>query len=141
MINRYESDESKVFYHGSAVELNASEMLKPGFESNYRSNIIMRHIYFTARLEGAGLAAQIACLLRGGKVPCVYEVRTTGEYEDDPNVTDKKFKGNPTLSYRSSYPLIIIKRVENFPLLSDEELKAWEVRLKDIKNSDKEIIN
>jgi rifampin ADP-ribosylating transferase len=100
------------FYHGTKVALQVGDLLKAGFRSNYDESVVMNHIYFTALPKGAGLAAEIA---KGDSKPRVYIVEPTGEFENDPNVTDKKFPGNPTRSYRSKLPLKIIS-----------ELKSWE---------------
>ena len=90
------------FFHGTAAKLRPGDLLTAGFRSNYRSTVIMNHVYFTALPDGAGLAAELAVELLGGTgVPRVYEVEPTGAYEDDPNVTDKKFPGNPTRSFRT----------------------------------------
>ena len=86
----------------------------------------MNHIYFTALIDGAGLAAELA---RGDDIPRVYLVEPTGPFEDDPNVTDKKFPGNPTRSYRSGDPLRILDEVINWPRLAPEALAAWRDRL------------
>lgn len=71
----------------------------------------MNHIYFTALSKGAGLAAEIA---KGAGKPRVYIVEPTGEFENDPNVTDKKFPGNPTRSYRSKLPLRIVGELDSW---------------------------
>jgi len=71
----------------------------------------MNHIYFTALAKGAGLAAEIAS---GSGRPRVYVVEPTGEFENDPNVTDRKFPGNPTRSYRSRHPLKIVGELETW---------------------------
>ncbi len=76
------------FFHGTKAELRAGDLLTAGFRSNYRPEITMNHIYFTALRDGAGLAAELAA---GEGTPRVYLVEPTGEFEDDPNVTDKKF--------------------------------------------------
>lgn len=118
------------FFHGTNVHLQVGDLLKPGFNSNYRADVVMNHIYFTALLDGAGLAAEIVANLAGGKsVPRVYEVEPTGDYENDPNVTDKKFPGNPTRSYRSSEPLKIVREVMDWTRLTPEALQAWRDRL------------
>ena len=80
----------------------------------------MNHIYFTALRDGAGLAAELAA---GDGAPRVYLVEPTGPYEDDPNVTDKKFPGNPTRSYRSSAPLKVIGEVTDWARLTPEALR------------------
>ncbi len=107
------------FYHGTKFKLKVDDYLRAGFASNYDSRVIMNHIYFTALKDGAGFAAQIAA----GKdeVPHVYLVEPTDPYENDPNVTDKKFPGNPTRSYRSTAPLKIIAEVTDWvPQPQDE---------------------
>lgn len=113
--------DSGPFYHGTKVKLNVGEFLKPGFISNYDSRVIMNHIYFTALKGGAGFAAQMAI---GNDLPCVYLFETTGIFENDPNVTDKKFPGNPIRSYRSPFPLKVIGEVEEWSKRPDEDIEA-----------------
>jgi rifampin ADP-ribosylating transferase len=86
----------------------------------------MNHVYFTALPDGAGLAAELAA---GDGAPRVYIVEPTGAFEDDPNVTDKRFPGNPTRSYRSSEPLRIVGEVTDWTRLTPSELQAWRDRL------------
>ncbi|MFN8074077.1 MAG: NAD(+)--rifampin ADP-ribosyltransferase [Kineosporiaceae bacterium] len=117
------------FFHGTKAALRPGDLLAAGYRSNYRPEIVMNHVYFTSRVEGAGLAAEIAVMLAEAGEPHVYEVEPTGEFEDDPNVTDKKFPGNPTRSYRSSDPLRIVAEVSDWPRLSAEELQQWKERL------------
>ncbi len=82
------------FFHGTKAQLQPGDLLRAGFNSNYRPEVVMNHIYFTALRDGAGLAAELATL--DGSTPHVYEVEPTGPFENDPpNVTDKKFPGNP----------------------------------------------
>ncbi len=100
--------------------------MRPGFASNYRPEIIMNHIYFTALPDGAGLAAEIAAL---EGTPHVYEVEPTGPFENDPNVTDKKFPGNPTRSYRSTSPPRIVREVTDWKRLSPADLQMWRERI------------
>jgi len=96
----------------------------------------MNHIYFTASgPDGAGLAATLA---RGAGRERVYVVEPTGDFEDDPNVTDKRFPGNPTRSYRSTEPLRIVGEVTDWRRLKDAELQNWRNRLANIKG---EILN
>ena len=99
------------FFHGTKADLRVGDLLSAGFTSNYKDGLVMNHIYFTALSKGAGLAAEIA---RGGGRPRVYMVEPTGEFENDPNVTDKKFPGNPTRSYRSRHPLKIVGEVQTW---------------------------
>jgi hypothetical protein len=114
------------FFHGTKADLRIGDLLTPGFRSNYRPEITMRHVYFTARADGASLAAELAA---GEGEPRVYVVEPTGEFEDDPNVTDKKFPGNPTRSYRSRVPLRIVSEVADWTRLTPEALQSWKDRL------------
>ncbi len=99
----------------------------------------MNHVYFTALVGGAGLAAELAA---GEAEPRVYEVEPTGPYEDDPRVTDKKFPGNPTRSYRSGAPLRVVREVADWPRLSPGDLASWRERIAALAADEQgEIIN
>lgn len=126
------------FFHGTRAELRVGDLLTPGFPSNYRPEIIMNHVYFTALVDGAGLAAEIAAL---EGTPYVYEVEPTGPFENDPNVTDKKFPGNPTRSYRTAAPLRVVRGVTDWTRLTPEALKAWRERVTVLRDERAEIIN
>ncbi|MET8520251.1 NAD(+)--rifampin ADP-ribosyltransferase [Nocardioides sp. NPDC004968] len=127
------------FYHGTKADLREGDLLTAGFRSNYKPDVVMNHIYFTALPDGAGLAAEIA---PGDGDPRVYLVEPTGEFENDPNVTDKKFPGNPTRSYRSTAPLKIVSEVHDWTRLTPEALQTWRDRLTAIRTDDRaEIIN
>lgn len=108
------------FYHGTKANLSVGDLLTAGFGSNYRDSVVMNHIYFTTLPKGAGLAAEIA---KGEGRPRVYIVVPTGEFEDDPNVTNKKFPGNPTRSYRSKLPLKIVGELESWELYDREFIR------------------
>lgn len=124
------ADESGPFFHGTVADLRAGDLLTAGFRSNYRPDVVMKHVYFTALLPGAGLAAELAAELAGdGRAPRVYRVEPTAEFEDDPNVTDKKFPGNPTRSYRSTAGLRVVEEVLDWPRLSAEALAQWRERV------------
>lgn len=124
------------FYHGTKADLGVGDLLTPGYRSNYRPEIVMNHIYFTASgPDGAGLAAALA---QGEGRERVYIVEPVGEFEDDPNVTDKKFPGNPTRSYRSREPLRIVGEITDWKRLTAAELRDWRERLANIKG---EILN
>jgi rifampin ADP-ribosylating transferase len=99
----------------------------------------MNHIYFTALPDGAGLAAELA---PGEGAPRVYVVEPTGPFEDVPNVTDKKFPGNPTRSYRSREPIKIVGEVTDWTRQAPAALQAWRDRLAAIREHERgEIIN
>jgi rifampin ADP-ribosylating transferase len=131
------------FFHGTVADLAPGELLTPGRSSNYRPEIVMNHIYFTALVDGAGLAAEIAAdLAQGQPAPRVYRVEPTGPFENDPNVTDKKFPGNPTRSYRSREPLRVLGEVTAWTRLTPEALQTWRERLKVLlSNEHGQIIN
>lgn len=131
------------FFHGTIADLRAGDHLVPGFRSNYRPEVVMNHIYFTALMGGAGLAAELASELAGGSAaPRVYRVEPTGTFENDPNVTDKKFPGNPTRSYRSSSPLRIIEEIEQWSRMTPDALRMWRERLIALRPDERgEIIN
>lgn len=127
------------FFHGTKADLREGDLLRPGFSSNYRPEVVMNHIYFTALRDGAGLAAELAA---GDGEPRVYAVDPTGPFEDDPNVTDKKFPGNPTRSFRSSAPLKVVGEVTDWTRLTPEALQEWRERLAAIVADERgEIIN
>lgn len=123
------------FYHGTRADLKVGDLLTPGSTSNYNSTLTMNHIYFTALVNGAGLAAALA---KGDGRERVYMVEPTGIFENDPNVTDKKFPGNPTRSYRSTAPLKIVAEVNDWVRQTPEDIQKWRERL---ANSKGEIIN
>lgn len=127
------------FFHGTKADLREGDLLTAGFRSNYRPEVVMNHIYFTALRDGAGLAAELAA---GDGEPRVYLVEPTGAFEDDPNVTDKKFPGNPTRSYRSTEPLRILGEVADWTRLTPEALQTWRERLAALRADERgEIIN
>jgi rifampin ADP-ribosylating transferase len=127
------------FFHGTKADLAPGDLLTAGFRSNYRPEVVMNHIYFTALRDGAGLAAELAA---GDGEPRVYLVEPTGSFENDPNVTDKKFPGNPTRSYRSAEPLRIVEEVTDWTRLTPEALQTWRDRLAAIRDDEHaEIIN
>src|SRR4051812_27730619 len=123
------------FYHGTKADLQVGDLLTAGGNSNYKPELKMNHIYFTALVNGAGLAAALA---KGDGRERVYIVEPTGSFENDPNVTDKKFPGNPTRSYRSEAPLRIIGEVTDWSRQTPEDLQKWRAKL--AKNTG-EIIN
>lgn len=123
------------FYHGTKADLQIGDLLTAGSSSNYKPELIMNHVYFTALANGAGLAAALA---KGDGRERVYIVEPTGSFENDPNVTDKKFPGNPTRSYRSQAPLKIVGEVIDWVRQKPEELQKWREKLANVKG---EIIN
>jgi len=127
--------ENGPFYHGTRADLQIGDLLIAGNRSNYNPGVVMNHIYFTALINGAGLAATMA---KGEGRERVYVVVPTGSFENDPNLTDKKFPGNLTRSYRTEAPLKIVGEVTDWQRQSPEELKKWKEKL---ANNKGEIIN
>jgi hypothetical protein len=123
------------FYHGTKADLNVGDLLTAGNSSNYKSELVMNHVYFTALINGAGLAAALA---KGDGRERVYIVEPTGPIENDPNVTDKKFPGNLTRSYRSQAPLRIVGEAGDWKKTSNEEVSSWKEKLEKNKG---DIIN
>jgi tetratricopeptide (TPR) repeat protein len=123
------------FYHGTKADLQVGDLLTAGSMSNYKSELIMNHIYFTALVNGAGLAAALA---KGDGRERVYIVEPSGSFENDSNVTDKKFPGNPTRSYRSQAPLKIVGEVADWVRQTPEEVQKWREKLANVKG---DIIN
>ncbi|WP_217634229.1 NAD(+)--rifampin ADP-ribosyltransferase [Raineyella antarctica] len=101
-------DDPGPFFHGTKADLRPGDLLRPGWRSNYGSRRTANHIYLTARREGAPLAAALADGEGPGRV---YRVEPLGTIEDDPNVTDKRFPGNPTRSYRTSEPVRVVEEI------------------------------
>jgi rifampin ADP-ribosylating transferase len=123
------------FYHGTKADLQVGDLLTAGGRSNYNPEVIMNHIYFTALVNGAGLAAALA---KGDGRERVYIVEPTGSFENDPNVTDKKFPGNPTRSYRTRAPLKIVGEITDWVRQTPEEIQKWREKLANVKG---DIIN
>ncbi|WP_109776592.1 NAD(+)--rifampin ADP-ribosyltransferase [Quadrisphaera granulorum] len=118
------------FFHGTRVAVSVGDELVPGHRSAFRERAL-RHIYFTAKEETAVWGAELSTALSGeAEQPGgagrghVYVVEPLGPFEDDPNVTDKKFPGNPTQSYRTLHPLRVVGEVQDWPGHSPEVLQG-----------------
>jgi hypothetical protein len=112
---------SQKIYHGTKANLKQGDLIEPGFNSNYGKNKKASYVYLTATLDAAIWGAELALGEGGGRI---YIVEPTGLIENDPNLTDKKFPGNPTKSYRSKNSLRIIGEVTDWQGHSPEQLKA-----------------
>lgn len=103
------------FFHGTRTAFNIGDLLVPGHRSNYHEGRVANHVYFAGLLEPAVWAAELAIALaeaegRGR----IYVVEPTGPFEDDPNVTNKKFPGNVTRSYRTRHPMRVVDEVRSW---------------------------
>lgn len=117
----FEVYQPGVFLHGTKADLAAGELLVPGRESNFEQGRMMNYIYFTATLDAAAWGAELAA---GEGAARIYIVEPTGPYEDDPNVTDKRFPGNPTQSFRSRDPLRVVEELQGWTGHSPQKLQA-----------------
>ena len=107
--------------HGTKADVSVGETLVAGRESNFEEGRVMNYVYFTSTLDAATWGAELAAGEGRGRI---YIVETTGDFEDDPNLTDKKLSGNPTQSFRSSEPLLVVGELVDWVGHSAEKLKA-----------------
>ena len=126
MIDNMDVLDKGPFFHGTKAELKIGDLLKPQYMSNYQ-NKKSNYIYFTATLDAAKWGAELAA---NNSKERIYIVEPLGEFENDPNLTDKRFPGNPTRSYRSKYPLKIIAELGSWERHSDEEISSMLSALK-----------
>jgi len=128
----FEVDESGRLFHGTKADLRVGDLLEPGRRSNYEERRTSNHIYVTATLDAATWGAELALGEGRGRI---YVVEPMGALEDDPNVTDRKFPGNPTRSYRTRDPVRIVGEILDWVGHSPEKLKAMRERLEEIKRT------
>jgi rifampin ADP-ribosylating transferase len=126
----FEVHESGALLHGTKADLGIGDLLLPGRESNFESGRIMNHVYVTETLDAATWGAELAAGEGRGRI---YIVEPVGALEDDPNVTDKKFPGNPTRSYRTREPVRIVGELVDWVGHSPEQVKAMREGLADLK--------
>lgn len=112
---------SQTYLHGTKADLKLGELLEVGYNSNFGKQNNAKYIYFTATLDPAVWGAELAL---GDGRERIYLVEPTGPIEDDPNLTNQKFKGNPSMSYRSKHPLKIVGEVTVWQSHSPEQFKA-----------------
>jgi rifampin ADP-ribosylating transferase len=125
----FEVYEPGVYLHGSKAHLAVGEMLVAGRDSNFEQGRVMNYVYFTATLDAATWGAELASGEGPGRI---YFVEPTGEFEDDPNLTDQKFPGNPTQSFRSREPLRVVGELVDWVGHSPEKLFAMRAGLQRI---------
>ncbi|MEQ1875602.1 MAG: NAD(+)--rifampin ADP-ribosyltransferase [Bdellovibrionia bacterium] len=121
---------TRLFYHGTKADLKPGDLIRPGYASNYGAKKTASFIYFAATLDAAVWGAELA---QGEGRGRIYEVEPTGHFMDDPNLTDKKFPGNPTKSYRSREPLRVIGEVKDWVGHPPEALQAMKDSLEQLK--------
>ena len=126
------------FYHGTKAELKPGDLLEPGHRSNFGEGGSANYVYLTATLDAATWGAELAVGEGRGRI---YRVEPTGLIEDDPNLTDKKFPGNPTRSYRTRHPLRVVVEILDWEPHPSEVLQAMRNRLAELKRLGVEAIN
>ena len=126
------------FYHGTKADLTPGDLIEPGFSSNFGTKKGANHVYLTGTLDAATWGAELAVGEGPGRI---YVVEPTGPIEDDPNLTDKKFPGNPTRSYRSLEPLRVTGELTDWQGHPPEQLKAMRVNLDRLKREGVEAID
>lgn len=124
------------FYHGTKADLAVGDLLAPGYAPNFGERA-QAWVYFAATLEAATWGAELALGDGPGRI---YLVEPTGPFEDDPNLTDKKFPGNPTRSYRTGDPLRVTGEVADWQGHSPEQLQAMRDGLAELKRRGADII-
>ena len=124
------SNVSIDFYHGTKADLKIGDLIEPGFRSNYGSRRQARFVYLTATLDAAVWGAELA---QGEGAGRIYIVEPTGSIEDDPNLTDKKFPGNPTRSYRTKDALRVVGEITEWQGHTHEQLTMMKNHLDELR--------
>lgn len=129
------------FYHGTKSVLETGAELAPGHGSNFQGGRVSNNIYFTALVQTAAWGAELATALAGsGQRGHIYVVEPTGPFEDDPNVTDKRFPGNPTQSYRTRHRLRVIAELRSWQGHAPEMLKGMLDHLAQLRQQGLDVI-
>jgi hypothetical protein len=123
-------ERSTRYYHGTKADLELGDLIVPGHASNYGKRKLAAYIYMTATLDAATWGAELAWGDRPGRI---YLVEPTGPFEDDPNLTDKKYPGNPTRSFRTRHPLRITGELTDWQGHSFEAIEAMKEHLERLK--------
>jgi rifampin ADP-ribosylating transferase len=118
------------FYHGTKADLKPGELLGPGYSSNFGDRRMANYVYLTATLDAATWGAELAVGEGPGRI---YRVEPTGFFEDDPNLTDKRFPGNPTRSYRTREPLRVVAEISDWEPHAPDVLQNMRNHLEELK--------
>ena len=129
---------AQTYFHGTKADLNVGDLIEPGFNSNYGERKNAEYIFLTATLDAAIWGAELAF---GDENERIYLVEPTGPIEDDPDLTDKKFAGNPTKSYRSQHPFKIVGEVSKWQGHDPEKVKAMKEGLATLKEQGVKSLN
>ncbi len=126
----FEIHASGSFLHGTKADLGVGDLIVPGRASNFEAGRISNHVYVTKTLDAAAWGAELAAGDGRGRI---YIVEPLGALEDDPNVTDKKFAGNPTMSYRTREPVKVVGELVDWVGHSPEILRAMQDGLAELQ--------
>ena len=130
--------DSGPFFHGTKADLGVGDLLQPGRSSNYGGRLRATFVYLTATLDAAVWGAELAVGEGHGRI---YRVEPTGPLEDDPNLTNTRFPGNPTRSYRTRQPVRVIGEVVDWEGHAPEVLQAMRDHLDELERLGVEAIN
>ncbi|MDX6234990.1 MAG: hypothetical protein QOH68_4129 [Nocardioidaceae bacterium] len=133
----FEVHEPGTLLHGTKAELSVGDVLVPGHRSNFEEGRTANHVYVTETLDAAAWGAELADGEGRGRI---YIVEPTGALEDDPNVTDKKFPGNPTRSYRTKEPVTIVGELTDWEGHSPGQLQAMRDGLAELRRQGRAVI-
>ena len=125
-----QSPFAQTFFHGTKADLKIGDLIEVGMNSNFGQNNKAKYIYLTATLDAAIWGAELAL---GESRERIYLVEATGSIENDPNLTDKKFPSNPTMSYRSKHPFKVVGEITIWQGHSAEQVKAMKDGLSKLK--------
>jgi hypothetical protein len=131
------TSDSPTYYHGTKADLKIGDLIAPGRASNYGQRLQANFVYLSATLEAAIWGAELAVGQGRGRI---YIVEPTGPIEDDPNLTNRKFPGNPTKSYRSREPFRVVGEVPQWEGHSPERLKEMHDHLEKLKQQGVEAV-
>src|SRR4051812_45656561 len=129
---------AQTYYHGTKADLKVGDLIAPGYASNYGTRKQASFVYLTATLDAAIWGAELAVGDGRGRI---YAVEPTGAIEDDPNLTNKRFPGNPTKSYRSRSALRVVGEVAEWTGHPPERLKEMRDHLEKLKQQGVEAID
>jgi rifampin ADP-ribosylating transferase len=129
--------DAPTYYHGTKADLRIGDLIEPGYASNYGTRRLARFVYLSATLDAAIWGAELAVGAGRGRI---YIVAPTGPIEDDPNLTDKRFPGNPTKSYRSRHPFRVVGEVADWNGHSATQLKEMFDHLENLRQRGVEAI-
>lgn len=136
--NTAPSPFAQTFFHGTKADLKVGDLITVGFNANNGQQAQLRHVYCTATLDAAIWGAELA---RGEGSGRIYVVEATGPLEDDPNLTNKKFPGNPTMSYRSLYPLRVVGELTVWQAHAPEQVQQMQEALARLKEQGNDLVD